>query len=297
MSEKENNKIFGKLFNIIIYILIFLILGVILVSAFIFINKNTKKSKLQEIPISEYRKKALQFKEIDFSKVLIYGTNSDEPDKDSMLIYFVKGTANIRLTNLDKIEIDTENTDSLNKDLHIIYPLPTNATELPIEVDIVFDENKCRLIENINAEPMSEGKSGKVFKTVSTIVTGGVGAVAGNKIGGLFGLKGQIIGTTAGASLGAIGSYIYTSNFCKKTYLVKESDAETIVDLFDEAKPIIAAQLLYDDCLTSNYKEDIKGYYQQQIADLLSEIILSGESGKWEKVTVRFVEDSTMEVK
>lgn len=279
-----------NLLNIFLSILIICIIMVVGVSTFQILKKNTLKMKLQEIPLSAYTNKALQFKEIDFSKVLVYGTNSDDPEKDSMLIYFVKGTANIRLTNLDSIEIDAENTNYLKKDLHIIYHLPKNTTELPIEIDVNIDENKCRLIENIKAKPMSEGKSGKVFKTVTTIVMGGAGAIVGNQIGGLFGIKGQIIGTVAGASLASAGSYIFTSNFCKNTSLVKENNAETIVDLLDEAKPVIAAQLLYDDYSSSCdiAKVSQKDYYQQQITDLIAEIILSGES-EWETVSVRFV--------
>lgn len=298
-KRNDNNKKSGKLFIVIIIILFVFILAVIGLSIWQNAERSKMRTKLQEIPISKYTEKALQFKEIDFSKVLIYGTNSDAPEKDSMLIYFVKGSANIRLTNLDLIEIDMENTNYTKKDLHIIYHLPMNTNALPIDVDVVFDENKCRLIENINAKPMSEGKSGKIFKTVTTVVTGAAGAVAGNKIGGLFGIKGQIIGTAAGATLASAGSYIFTSNFCKKTSLVKENNAETIVDLFEEAKPVIAAQLLYDDYTSSCNVDKVsqKDYYQQKIADLLSEIILSGESSSWEKVSVRFVTEYNSEAK
>lgn len=294
-NKNENNE---KVLTIICAILIVCILGVVSFMAYRCIRNKATKTKLKKIPISAYTQKALQFKEIDFSKVLIYGTNSDSPDKDSMLIYFVKGTANLRLTNLEQIEIDMDNTNYGKKDLHIIYRLPRDFTELPIEVDVTFDENKCRLIENINAKPMSEGNSGKIFKSVTTIAAGTTGAIAGNAIGRLFGMKGQIIGTAVGASLGSAGSYIFTSNFCKETFLVKENNAETIIDLFDEAKPVIAAQLLYDDYSSSCPVNKIsqQDYFQQQIADLLSEIILDGEQD-WKTVSVRFVMESELEAK
>lgn len=294
VKEKRPKKEKSKFKQVVFTTFFSLLLLVIGASAIKMVLTDKRKKELANFPISEYTKKSLQFKEIDFSKVLIYGTESDDPDKDSMLLYFVKGTATLRFAGLDNIAIDYDGTDFRNKDLHLIYDASANKYTLPVEVEISFDENKCRFIDNINASPMSTGAFGSIIEITSTVAGTAAGGVVGNMVGGLFGMKGKIIGTAVGAALGGAGSYILSSNFCSKTKIISDNTAGNITDLLEEAKPIIAAQLLCDETFEkgneSTYDElRMKKYFQQKIADTLTDIICT-ENSEWQTVSIDFLD-------
>ena len=288
ISDKAKEK---NLRNILFWIVIGVLALLIIIFIGKIINNNKNKEELEAFPLSSYTEKMLQFKEIDFSKVLIYGTESNDSAKDSLLLYFVKGTAVLRFRGLDNLNIDT--TLSTDDTLFLNYNME-NQTVLPIDIEIIYDESKCRLIDSFEAATLKDSPIGTGIKAITTVAGTAGGAFAGQAIGGLFGMKGKIIGAASGAVLGGVGSYIASSNFVAKTKLIKDNSSATIRDMLEDAKNVIAAQLLSDETVTQNTDKNeidikkISKYYRQQLTDILTNIICNNENCKWQNVEIRF---------
>lgn len=298
-KEKKENKP-SKKFNfygnmLIVFFIILIAIG--LLAAVGYVQGRNKSKALSNLSLSDYTKKTLVYKEIDFSKVLIFGTESEDSDKDSMVLYFTKGTASIRFTGLDRLEVDFANTDLDKKELHLIYEPLENEAEIPVDVEIIYDENKCREIEKINASPMDSEIFNKTKSAVLTTLGTAGGSVLGKIVGGMFGIKGKLIGVTAGAALGGVGGYIFSSSFCKEVKLVKDITSADIVTILEEAKPVIAAQLLWDDASSESSEqkavvdlEYMKNKYQKELVAYLNNLICSGNS-EWKSVAVTFIDE------
>ncbi len=296
-NEKRGSKKFNFYGNVLtVFFIILIAIGIL--TAVRYVQGRKKNKALSSVSLSDYTKKSLVYKEIDFSKVLIFGTESEDSDKDSMILYFTKGTASLRFAGLDKLKVDFANTDLDKKELHLIYEPSENEKDIPVEVEIIYDENKCREIEKINASPLDSEIFSKTKSAVLTTLGTAGGAALGKTVGGLFGIKGKIIGLAAGGALGGAGGYIFSSSFCKEIKLVKDITSADIVTILEESKPVIAAQLLWDDSSSESSEQKIsvdskymKDKYQKEMVLYLNNLICT-ENSEWKSVVVTFIDEN-----
>src|SRR5574344_582748 len=139
-KQKNQKKVVMILF---LFIIISLVVAFIVISPGI-MNKQAKNKNFKDFTLSDYSNQDFVFRKISFTKYLIYGTTGGTAQTDSLIIYFVQGTATISFNGFNNLSVDEDNTDYVNKKLSLIYTPSADDPELPIDVVIDIDEGKSK---------------------------------------------------------------------------------------------------------------------------------------------------------
>jgi hypothetical protein len=243
------------------------------------------------------------FKEVDFSKYLVWGRPQGASKTFEMLeVYHVTGTASVIL-RLESIIPDQENTDPLLRTISVSIPV-----ESMIRVDVQIPQSDIVLVEQIQNAPIPEGQI-EVMSTVAGAggaVVGGwlgmkAGGAVGNAVGGMLPIPGGgVIGRVSGNILGGAGAgtagYLATRNFAHQMLESADLSSNTFAPrdlIVSRAKPLIALEILGGasvDSPTGSSSEDLIDKYKGDAILRLTELF---RALGWNEVNVDFVEDAS----
>lgn len=250
-----------------------------------------ERKKMESNNIEDFIKgnPRLVFKEIDFSKFVIVG----KPDGihkyfEKLNVAHLKGSADLYI-ELKYLTIVEERTDYISKRVTLSYDCPT---KYPVSIDVNIPSKGFTDIESIEGVPISKEEAAD-YSTYLSLVTSGLGALAGgslgNSIGKLGGFKGQMIGSLVGGAVGAGASggvtYIKTKNFFTDLQLCGNTEKDQF-ELEKKAKELIAVELLGGDMwYKPDYDNSIMTYYKEECTKQIESIM---QGFGWKEVVVEF---------
>lgn len=250
-----------------------------------------EREKMKSNSIEDFIKgnPKLVFKEIEFSKFVIVGKpNGTNKHFDKLNVVHLKGSADLYI-ELKYLTIIEERTDYISKRVILSYDCPT---KYPVSIDVNIPSKGFTEIESIEGAPISQEEAAN-YSTYLSLVTGGLGALAGgslgNSIGKLGGFKGQIIGSLVGGAVGAGASggvtYVKTKNFFTDLQLSGNTEKDQI-ELEKKAKELIAVELLGGDMwYDPDYDNSIMTYYKEECSKQIESIM---QGFGWKEVVVEF---------
>jgi hypothetical protein len=249
------------------------------------------KNAMPDFDLGKYveQNPRLVFRKVTFSKYIAYGTVPDASAHTAKLcVYHVKGSADFQF-NLKHLEVDTEKTDYISKQLFLRYKYPVSS-QVPIEIDVNIPQTNIHQIEVIEPQPITEDEAKSIAKPVA-VAAGISGAYVGGKIGSMFKLPyvGNVITGLSGAAIvggaASISSYVMTTRFLTGLRLSGNSIGDQ-EKLLDSAKALIAMELIGGDLWDrESWNKDIREYYEKDLNERLQDIF---RAYGWETVAIQY---------
>lgn len=232
----------------------------------------------------------LIFKTVSFNQYVIKGTRNSIDQLEQRKVFLLKGTGKFYF---DLSLLEQDGSEEIDPEHPVLYLKVKQGVKLPkcyASLDIDINTKDIYPVEQVLPSPIDESQAKQVAKKAA-VVEGGLGAWIGGTIGKTVAplidanpIKQLGVSAGSGAVLGLIGGadgYIRTKNFiCGKT-LTRSDGPQEVDEFINEAKAMIAAELLDIADQKSNPSDQFSKEIQEQLS-----LAMNGLG--WEKTVINF---------
>jgi len=290
--KKQTFGIFKRIITLLVIIAIIVSLYLILPSI---LNPGLTSA------VNKLNKSDIVYKEIIFERYIVissYKKGVQNVHTAKMVIICIQGSADIEFSLKDIEVARNDNNDIVITVYQPYFPILEkeliNSNDInmlrkitPIIVDVNINQDEIYEVRNLQPKEISE-KTAQDLGKVAAVIGAGAGGFAGLSLANAIPLKNPLYkvaslagGGLVGAAIAGTTSYVATTKFLTGLELsseISQSDKDIAIN---ESKKLIAAEILLDDELVNELRQDYEIYLRNFFSEYEhNSIIIKYEMGK-----------------